>query len=355
MDFTQSDDRRMVQETLTRFLSEKYDAAHRLKAAYDPPFHDPEAWRALCELGMLQALVDEAHGGFGGAGFDIMAVFEPLGRANCPEPVLGALMAARLLAAAGDSLDALLSGETRYAVAIGEPDAPYSLDHLETRAEESGGAWRVSGRKSVVYGGNDAELFLVAARMGDGLALLEVAAGDAEVMGFGLIDGGGAAELTLSAAPARLALADARPAIDAALDAGRVALCAECVGAMDRALDMLLDYMRQRRQFGQPIAKFQALQHRVVDLGIEAEQARSITILAASKLDTQEGPRHVSMAKNLIGRAGRKMAEECTQMTGGIGVTWDYPGAHLTKRMVMIDHQLGDADWHLQRVMDAAR
>lgn len=354
MDFSQTEERQMLQDTLTRWLAENYDAAQRLKHAYDAPFHDVNAWAALCELGMLQALVGEDAGGFGGTGFDLMAVFEPLGHANCPEPVLGALMAARLLEAAGADLEPLLSGARRYAVAIGEPDAPYSLDHLTARAAAQGEGWRIEGRKSAVYGGNDADTLLVAAQTGTGLALFEVQATDTEILPYGMIDGGGAAELTLSATPARLLMADARAALDAALDAGRVALCAEAVGAMDRTLEMLVDYMRQRQQFGQPISKFQALQHRVVDLAIEAEQARSITILAAAKLGTDGAPRFVSMAKNLIGRAGRKMAEESVQMTGGIGVTWDYPGAHLAKRLVMIDHQLGDTDWHLQRVMAGA-
>lgn len=351
MDFTPTDDRRMLRDSVSRYLAENYGAEERLKRAYEAPFHAPEKWAELCELGLLHALAPEEAGGFGGSGFDIATVFECLGAEICPEPVLGALLAIRLLHAAGAPLDDLLSGSARYAVAIGEPDAPYSLDHLSAKAEAEGESWALTGHKSMVYGGNDADKFLVAAHADGQLALFELEASAAEIAGFAMIDGGGAAELRLEKAPARLLLADARAALESALDAGRLALCAECVGAMDRAYAMLVDYMKQRKQFGQAIGKFQALQHRAVDLGIEAEQARSITILAADRLDGPEGARFVSMAKNLIGRAGRKMAEETTQMTGGIGVTWEYPGAHYTKRMVMIDHQLGDADWHLQRVM----
>lgn len=351
MDFTPTEDRRMLAESLDRYLADNYDSAHRIKIAYEAPFHDPAAMEGLTDLGVLHALAPEAVGGFGGTGFDIATVFESLGRANCAEPVLPALLAARLLGAAEQDVNPLLIGEHHYAVAISEPDAPYSLDHLETRATAQGDGHILNGRKSMIYGGNDADVLLVAALLDGKLALFEVQASNADIFGFAMIDGGGAAEATFSDTPARLLMADARTAIEAAQDAGRVALCAECVGTMERGLEMLLDYMRQRKQFGQSLSQFQVLQHRAVDLGIELEQARSITILAAAKLDDPDGPRHVSMAKNLIGRAGRKMAEECTQITGGIGVTWEYPGSHLSKRMVMIDHQLGDTDWHLARVM----
>lgn len=347
MDFTLSEERQMLKDSLGRWLTDRYDPEHRLNVAYDAPFHDAGRWSELAELGVLQALASEEAGGFGGTGFDISVVFETLGAALCPEPVLGTLMVSRLLAAAGEDQESLLDGSVRWALGVGEPDAPWSLDHLATQAQDG----RLTGRKAFVYGGNDAERFLIVARDGGALSVFDVAAQDAEVVGYGLIDGGGAAEVILSDTPGRLVLADARPAVEAALDAGRLALCAEAVGVMDRNFAALLDYMRQRKQFGRAIGDFQALQHRAADLAVEIEQARSITLLAAARLDGPGSARTVSMAKNLIGRVGRQVAEECTQMTGGIGVTWEYHPAHLTKRLMMIDHQLGDTDWHLQRVM----
>lgn len=347
MDFNLTDDRRMLSDMLNRFLADRYGIEHRNRVAYSAPFHDPEGWGEMAELGILQALAPEEAGGFGGAGFDISVVFEALGRALCPAPVLGALMASRLLASAGANQEALLDGSLRYAVALGEPDAPYDPQHIETRAESGG----LTGRKSAVYGGNDADRFLVAARAGDGLALYEVQATEAEVTGYGMIDGGGAAELFLDKTPAQLILADAGAAVQDALDAGALALAAEAVGLMDVTLEALLEYLRTRQQFGRPIGTFQVLQHRAADLLGEIEQARSITILAASRMGEADQSRTVSMAKNLIGRVARQVSEEAIQMHGGIAMTWEAPVSHYAKRLVMLDHQLGDTDWHLERVM----
>ena len=351
MNFEMTEDRRMLADTLNRFLSDRYDIAARNKVAYDAPFRDPARWAEMAELGVLHALAPEDQGGMGGAGFDITTVFEALGRALCPEPVLPALMALRCLGAAGAEAEALLTGQTVYAVAIGEPEAPWGLKHLEALALSAGDGWRLTGRKSIVYGGHVADRLLVAARAGDGLGLFEVLASDAEITGYGMIDGGGAAEVFLENTPARLLIADANAALQDALDAGTLALCAEAVGAMEATKDLLLDYLRTRKQFGRAIGSFQALQHRAVDLVTEIEQARSITIAAANAMGAEDQARKVAMAKSLIGRAARLVAEEAIQMHGGIAMTWEAAVSHYAKRLVMIDAQLGDTDYHLARIM----
>lgn len=348
MDFNLTDDRRMLKDSLDRYLADQYSVEHRNAVAYEAPFHDVSKWAEMAELGVLHALAPEDQGGFGGAGFDITTVFEALGRALTPEPVLGALMASRLLGAAGADQEALLAGTKRYAVAIGEIDAPYALDFIETTA--TGG--KLTGRKSMIYGGNDAEVFLVAAKNGGKLSVYEVQAADAEVTGYGLIDGGGAAELMLDGTPGTLLIEDGKAACQDAIDAGALALCAEAVGLMDTTYAILLDYLRTRKQFGVAIGKFQALQHRAVDVVTEIEQARSIVIHAASRMGQPDQSRAVSMAKNLIGRTAKLCAEETIQMHGGIGITWEYPASHMCKRLIMIDHQLGDTDYHLERVME---
>ncbi|WP_420392170.1 acyl-CoA dehydrogenase family protein [Acuticoccus sp.] len=351
MDFEVSDDRRMLSDTLTRWLASDYPIDHRNKVAYTEPYHDPQKWAELAELGALMALADEAHGGFGGRGYDVMTVFDALGRGLCPEPVLPALMAVRVLSAAGEDLEALVSGATRYAVGIGELAAPYTLDGIETEATPSGDEWRVTGRKSVVYGGIGADRILVAAKHGGTLGVYEVDGTRARITGFGMIDGGPAAEVFLEGTPARQVMGDGTAALQDALDWGALALCAEAVGAMDVTKDTLLDYLKQRKQFGKRIGDFQVLQHRTVDLAIEIEQARSITILAASRMGEVDQSRTASMAKNLIGRAARLVSEETIQMHGGIAMTWEYPVSHYAKRLVMLDGQLGDTDYHLERVM----
>ena len=353
MDFEPSDDRRMLADSLGRWLADAYPVSHRNAVAYAAPFHDPARWAGLAELGVLHALVPEARGGFGGAGFDVLTVFEALGRALCPEPVLPALLAARVLMAAGADLEPLMAGEVRYALAAGEPEAPWDLGATQADAARDGEGWRLTGRKSVVYGGPAAHRILVVARDGDALSVFEVEAGDAGRSDYGLIDGGGASDLFLEGTAARLVLPDAGGDVEDALDWGRLALCAEAVGAMDAAKEMTIDYLRTRKQFGRPIGSFQALQHRAVELVAQIEQARSITILAASAMGAPEQSRSVSMAKNLVGRATQLAAEESVQMQGGIAMTWEYPGSHYAKRLTMIDAQLGDADFHLARVMSA--
>ncbi|MDF1855386.1 acyl-CoA dehydrogenase family protein [Pseudooceanicola sp.] len=349
MNFDLTEDRQMLADSLRRYLNDKYPIEHRNKVAYEAPFHDDAKWAELTELGALYALAPEAAGGMGGAGFDIAVVFEELGRALCPEPVLGALMASRILTAAGADQEALLSGATKYAVGLGELDAPYDLSEMSTVAK--GG--KLSGRKSVVYGGQAADVLLIAARDGDSLSVYAVQAADASITGYGMMDGAGAAEVVLEETPGELVLANADAAIADAVNAGIVGLCSEAVGAMEVLHKMTVEYLGQRKQFGRTIGTFQALQHRAVDMLTEIVQSRSIVIKAASELGGPDAARYCSMAKNLIGRAGRLVAEEAIQMHGGIAMTWEYPGSHYAKRIIMIDAQLGDTDYHLMQVAAA--
>ncbi len=348
MDFNLTEDHQMLSNTLTRYLAERYQIEHRNSIAYKAPFHDPSKWKEMAKLGIFSALVNEADGGFGGAGADIAVVFEALGHALSCEPALPLLMASRLLNAARQNQAALLEGTAHYAVAIAEPDAPYDLSDITAIASDD---HCLSGRKTSVYGGNIADYFLVAARAGNNLNLYQVHATDAEVVPYGLIDGGGAAEVLFDNTKAKLLIENAQSSLKDALDAGTVALCSEAVGMMDVTYQITIDYLKQRKQFGRPIGSFQVLQHRAVDMLTEIEQSRSITIKAASELGGPNASRYASMAKNMIGRSARLVAEEAIQMHGGIAMTWEYAVSHYAKRLIMIDHQLGDTDFHLHRVM----
>lgn len=350
MDFNHTEDRRMISDSLRRYLADQYDNEFRNKVAYEAPYHDPSKWAELAELGILGALVSEADGGFGGDGFDISVVFEEMGRGLCAEPMLANLMALRLYAAFGksDRVDAIIAGSERAALGVWEADAFSTLQDIAMTGGDT-----LSGRKTVVYGGNSADHILVVAKTADGkFGLYEVAATDAEVLAYAMIDGGGAAEVVLDNTAATLISDDAEAAINAALDAGRLALCAEAVGIMDVLRDTVKDYLMQRQQFGRPIAMFQALQHRLVDFSIEIEQARSIVILASSKLDADDRALQIARAKNLIGRASKLVAEEAIQMHGGIGMTWEYAPSHYAKRLTMLDAQLGDTEDQLGTVME---
>lgn len=355
MDFNVTDDRRMLSESLRRYLGDRYDAETRNRVAYDAPYHSPDHWQELADLGVLSALVKEAQGGFGGQGFDINVVFEEFGRALCPEPMLPSLLAVSLLSTVADNpeakqnIDAIVAGSKLAAVAIYEPQAPDSLDDISTQATQTGDAWVLNGEKTAVYGGPSANLILVVAKTNQGLGLF--IAEPSNQMPKANIDGGGSSSMQFKDAAAVCLTVDATPAIQQALDAGRLALCAEAIGAADVLLDMTVEYLKQRNQFGQVIASFQALQHRIVDMAAEIEQARSITTLAAAKLDDADASRHVALAKNLVGRMATLVAEESTQLHGGIGMTWEYPGSHYAKRLIMLDHQLGDRYNQVHRLL----
>ena len=370
MNFDLTEERQMLSDTLRRYLSDKYDTAVRNRILESPQGYSDEIWAGLAELGVLGALFSEDDGGFGGAGFDIAVVFEELGRAGVVEPVLDtAVLAGGLIAASGNSaqkahLEAVIAGEMQLAFAHGEPQSRYDLSNVATKAESKDGAVLLTGRKAVVVNAEAADHFVVSAREegdgrdADGISLFLVPA-DSDgltIEGYPLISGGRAAEVTLDAVQlpevARLgAPGEAFPVIEAAMARATVAQMAEALGAMASAVDLTQEYLVTRKQFGRPIATFQALQHRMADMLTEMEQARSALINAAGHLeaDRTERERHVSAAKSLFGRVGRMIAEESIQMHGGIAMTQEYELAHIAKRIVMADHRFGDEDWHLER------
>ena len=361
----------MLADSLNRFIAQEYGIEARHEAAYGEAGFSVQRWRQLAEMGAVGALLPEEAGGLGGQGFDIAVVFECLGRGLVPDPFLGALMVGRALAASGtpaqkEWLAGLIDGSVVAALAHDEPEGHYELERVQTRAVREGQGWVLSGRKAVVPHGQHAHCLLVSARMAGALddpqgICLFLVSGDAPGLqrrGYGRIDGGSAAELTLN--QVRLGdeallgpVGQGLSLLEEAQGCGILALCAEAVGAMNVARESTLDYLRTRQQFGRPIGSFQALQHRMVDLVLEIEQARSAMINAAATLEADRLTREraLSAAKFTIGRVGHRVAEECIQLHGGIGMTWELPLSHYAKRLVMIDHQLGDEDHHLARYM----
>jgi alkylation response protein AidB-like acyl-CoA dehydrogenase len=375
MNFEPTEDRRMLADSLNRFIAEQYRFETRDRIARSAAGCSPELWLRFAELGAVGALFGEADGGFAGAGFDIAVVFEALGRGLVVEPFLGTLLAGSAIAHAGNAaqkatLAEVVGGTRLAAFAHAEPDARYELASVRTRAARSGSGWVLDGAKAVVQHAERADLFVVSARTGgapdaaDGISLFIVPAATPglTLRGYPNIDGGRAAELKLE----RVALgADALlgapgagfATLEHSVGKGVLALCAEALGAMDVAKESTLEYLRTRKQFGVPIGSFQALQHRMADLLLEVEQARSAVINAAAALDADRVTREraLSAAKVSIGRIGTLVAEECIQLHGGIGMTWELPLAHYAKRLVMIDHQLGDEDHHLARYIALGR
>jgi hypothetical protein len=375
MNFQHTEDRRMLADTLNRFVSEQYGFATRDALARSDSGFSREMWVRFAELGVVGALFEEADGGFGGDGFDIAVVFECLGRGLVVEPFLGALVVGRALAVAGHHaqkalIAGLIEGVDVAALAHDEPGSHYELSKVSTRAARTSNGWVLTGTKAVVQQGAEADFFLVSARTagavdaeaGISLFIVPRDAAGLTVRGYPKIDGGRAAELCLNEVcigdDALLGERDAGLAtLEAGIGAGVLALCAEALGAMDVAKEHTLEYLRTRKQFGVAIGSFQALQHRMAELLLEIEQARSAVINAAAALGGGriERERALSAAKVTIGHIGARVAEECIQMHGGIGMTWELPLAHYAKRLVMIDHQLGDEDHHLERYISLGR
>lgn len=370
MNFEHTEERRMLADSLNRFIAEKYSFETRDRIVKSPQGYRTDIWQQFAELGVMGALIRECDGGFGGAGFDIAVVFEAIGRGLVVEPLLGsAVLAGDAIAAAGNAvqkniLSNIIDGSIIAAFAHEEPGSHYEMARTQVCAERSGDGWVLNGAKAVVQQGEHADLFVVSARTAgavddeDGISLFLMPAKTPGLImqGYPAIDGGRIAELHLNGVllPADALLGtegQAYPILERAVGRGVLALCAEALGAMEVAKSATLDYLRTRKQFGTLIGSFQALQHRMADLLTEIEQARSAVINAAAALDADRIPREraLSAAKVSIGRIGALVAEESIQLHGGIGMTWELPLAHYAKRLVMIDHHLGDEDHHLQR------
>jgi alkylation response protein AidB-like acyl-CoA dehydrogenase len=372
MNFEHTEDRRMLADTLNRFITEQAGIEARHAAAASAQGYSAANWSALAEIGAIGALFPEDDGGFGGEGFDVAVVFEALGRGLVIEPFLGALVVGRAIAAGGSDaqraqLAALMDGSLVAALAHDEADAHYELAHVKMQAKRNEKGWVLNGRKGVVVHGEQAGLLLVSARnsgasddeAGISLFLVPGNAAGIQKKGYARIDGGRAADLVfdqLQLGEDALLGAEGHgfALLEQATGWALLALCAESLGAMEVAKRHTLEYLQTRKQFGVPIGSFQALQHRMADLLLEVEQARSAVINAAAAMDDDRITREraLSAAKHSIGRIGTLVAEESIQMHGGIGMTWELPLAHYAKRLVMIDHQFGDEDHHLARYIE---
>ncbi|WP_339843985.1 acyl-CoA dehydrogenase family protein [uncultured Halopseudomonas sp.] len=368
MDFKLTEEQQMLQETAARLVRDAYTFDKREKFSASETGFSPEFWQQMGELGLTAIPFPEELGGFGGTGVENMLIMQELGRGITLEPYMeSVILAGGLITQLGSDsqkdelLGSIASGELQAAVALDEPSSHYLLNDVQTTAKQDGSNWTLSGRKAVVIGGHTAGKILVSARTaGDirdekGISLFIVDPKGAGVSrrDFATVDGRKGCELFLDNAQGELLgeAGEAFAAITYQAGRGMAALCAEAIGAMEVACDMTLDYLKQRKQFGVPIGKFQALQHRMVDMRTELEQATSMTILAAcvaSEEDSIERTRTLTAAKFLVNRSARKVAEESIQLHGGIAMTWEYSAAHYAKRLVMISHQLGDDDHHLE-------
>ncbi|MDR5813768.1 acyl-CoA dehydrogenase [Caballeronia sp. LZ033] len=364
MDFTFSDEQQQFRDALRRYLEREYPFDARQKVVASAAGVDDKHWRAFAELGVLALPVPEAQGGFDGNPVDMLVVMQELGRAQVVEPYWATAVgieALRLAAREDDATAAALleragRGEIKLAVAFSEPHARYDLFDLRTEATADGDAFTLAGTKSMVQHGAQADHWIVPARLEGEVALFIVGkdAANVRVTEYRTIDGQRAATLVFDRTPAtRLGKRDTGAAtLQRIADHACFLLCAEALGALDALHLATVAYSRERQQFGMPIGRFQALQHRMVDMLIHIEQARSITYLAAAHLqddDAERRARTISAAKARIGQAARFVGQQAVQLHGGMGVTHELPAAHWFKRLSIIETTLGDVDHHLAR------
>lgn len=376
MNFSFTEEQILLQDSLMRFVQKEYAFEKRLAIQKSPEGYSRAIWGQLAEMGVLGLPFPEEYGGYGGGAAETLIVMQAIGSGLLVEPYLATVvLGGGLVQALGDEvqkqmLPLLAEGKLMLAFAHGEPRSRYALAQVETRAARDGSGWKLAGCKAVVLHGAQADRLIVSARTGGavndetGISLFVV---DREAAGMSVrdcrtIDGLRAAEVGLNdvrvGAEALLgAEGGAFPGIDRVSDAGAAALCAEAVGVMEALNAQTLDYLKTRQQFGQPIGRFQVLQHRAADMFIHCELSRSIALLAAMKAaggNVGERRRAVSAAKVQIGRSGRYISQAAIQLHGGMGVSDEVAASHYAKRLTMIDFWLGDTAHHLDRFRSAA-
>ncbi|WP_299591871.1 acyl-CoA dehydrogenase [uncultured Microbulbifer sp.] len=373
MDFSFSEEQQLLRDSVTRFIRQDYTFDTRQKTVTSSEPFNREYWKTFAELGWLLVPFSEDEGGLGGFAVDLIVVMEEFGRGMVVEPLLAsAILAGGLIAETGsddqkhDWLTPLMDGSLQLAFAFAEPQQRFDLGNVATSAEPAGDHYILSGHKTVVLNGGAADAMVVSVSTDSSkpgsvsLLLVDGKASGVTRTSYKTVDGHNAAEVyfdRVRVPRANLLGAESEtlPAIEKVIDRATLAICAEAVGAMESALEKTVEYTKTRKQFGVSISTFQALQHRMADMFIECQQARSILMMAAMQLDTSNGaaPKAVSAAKSRIGKAARRVGQEAVQVHGGIGVTDELDVAHLFKRLTAIQYLFGSTDYHTQRFISA--
>jgi alkylation response protein AidB-like acyl-CoA dehydrogenase len=371
MDFSFTSEQKLLQRTLEQFFADEYSFNARRAAAWSPDGWRPEIWSALAkEIGILGAGVPSQRGGMDGGPVEHMIIMEEFGRALVLEPYVETIViGAGLLSRAGEGraaevLAEVIEGRHLLAFAWAEPSMRYALADIGLNARRTRDGWRLDGKKSVVTAAPWADSLIVAARTrgapgearGLSLFLIDGRSSGLTRYDYPTADGRRASDLIFEdvPAPADALLGEEGEAlsqIEDILDRALAAISAEAVGAMRTLHAHTLEYTAQRRQFGQPLAAFQALQHRMVDMLMQIEMATSASYLATLRLDAPpaERARAASSAKVTVAKASRFVGQNAVQLHGGMGVTDELPVGHYFKRLMMIEAEFGDVDHHLAR------
>lgn len=372
MDFSFSDEQTLLQDSVSKFLQNDYNFETRQKVIKEEAGFSAANWKQFAELGWLAMPFAEADGGFGGTAVETMIMMEQFGKGLVVEPFLptvlltgGALRIAGTDAQKAAHLPGIIDGSTQGALAFVEPQARFNLADLTTTAQKSGDGYSLSGYKAVVLNGPAADLLVVSARTAGGqrdesgvsLFLVPANAKGVSRRDYPTVDALRASEITfenvaLDSAALLGEEGQGLALLQQIVDEGTLALGAEAVGCMEVAYKDTVEYCKTREQFGQPIGKFQVLQHRMVDMFMEHEQAKSLMFMAAMRLDegyNAEAQKAVSAFKVQVGKSGRFVGQNAVQLHGGMGMTEELSIGHYFKRLTTIDTLFGNVDFHLKR------
>jgi pimeloyl-CoA dehydrogenase small subunit len=373
MDFTLSDEQRLLKDSVDRLMADRYAFDQRKNHFKEPGGWSAALWSQYAELGLLGLPFAEQYGGFGGGAVEVMLVMEAFGRALILEPYLATVVlggtAVRLGATEAEKvrvLPAVAEGRMKLAFAHGERQARYDATDVMTTAKRDGGAWVLDGAKSVVTHGDCADALVVSARTsgerddasGITLFLVEANANGVARRGYTMRDEQRAAEVSLSGvrvgAEAVLGeVGNGLPLIERVIEAGIAATSAECVGAMEALHAMTLEYSRTREQFGRTIGSNQVVQHRLADMLMSLEQGRSMAMLAGMMLDepdARERAHNIALVKVGVGQAGRFVSQNAVQLHGGIGMTEELAVGHYFRRCMVVERLFGDTAHWLARL-----
>jgi alkylation response protein AidB-like acyl-CoA dehydrogenase len=366
MDLNLSDEQRLLRESADRFVSETYTADHRRRIANDPRGFSAAIWKQFAELGWLALPIPEVYGGLGGGAIEIGILMEAFGRGLVAEPYLStAVIGASLIAECGTEaqkqtlLPKIADGSLYLASAHSERQARFDLSDVRTSAKKMSGGWRLDGQKTAVLDGSAANQIIVSARIDDGklgLFLVPQGARGLTLRDFPRLGGGRACNFELSGVelPANALLgdgSDALPMVEAVVDRAMAALGAEAVGIMQTLLDQTLEYTKIRKQFGRPLSANQVIRHRLADMAMQCDEARSMALRAALMANAEPVARSraASGAKAKIGKCARFVAEQSVQLHGAMGVTEELDIGAYFKRLLAFDTLFGGSAHHYRR------
>ncbi|MFK8050880.1 MAG: acyl-CoA dehydrogenase family protein [Halioglobus sp.] len=377
MDFSLSEEQVLLQDSVAKFVRDQCDVDRHRKLVREKTAFDLHTWQQFAELGWLSVPFADEFGGFGGGAVDVMVVAEALGKGIVREPYLSTVVTCGAFLRRGSSddqhsgyIENIIDGSKRWAFAFAESDSGYDLAAVSTSAEADGDNYLLNGSKIAVVDGDSADYLIVSVRTSGadrnrgGISLLIVDVNTPGVTrdSFTRVDGGGAANIEFKNCVVNAEQLLGTPGqayflMQDVIDESIVAMGAEALGTMQTLLDSTVEYTKTRKQFGQPIGKFQALQHRMADMYLKLEETRSLVLNAAIQIDSgsEEAPSACAALKVKICEAGKYISQQAVQLHGGIGMTDELIIGHHFKRLLVLGMHYGDEDYHLQRYIELSR